>query len=94
MASSKDLNNLPFANVAENVILDNTKCTYNSFIHHSSTNYDNLADIDPDINNISPNNLSKQCKAYDTSFELNREIGSHNNIALPHTHIPVNRTTT
>ena len=87
MASSQYLDNLPFANVAENVILDNNKFTYNSLSHHSSTNYDNLADIDPDINNISLNNLNKQCKAYDTSFEFNREIGPHNNIALLHTNI-------
>ena len=61
MANSLFMDNLPFANVSENVMLDknrsqNNNCDINSL---PSANNDNiiLTDIDPDINNVTPKGL-------------------------------------
>ena len=53
------MDNLPFANVSENVMLDKNRsqinfCDINSL---PSSNNDILTDIDPDINNVTPNGL-------------------------------------
>ena len=67
------MNTLPFKNISD--------------ISIPSTKNDILSDIDPDINNLFPNDLKNQCKNYDTSIEFNKEIGKHNNISLLHTNI-------
>ena len=74
MANSLFMDNLPFANVFETVMLDknrskNNYCDINSL---PSSNNDILTDIDLDINNRNPNGLKNQCKSYDTSSELIR----------------------
>ena len=86
MANSIILENLPFANVADNVMFDrninqNGYCDINSL---PSSNNDVLNDIDPDINNLIPNCMQNQCNGYDTSSELRKDI---NNIAMLHTNI-------
>ena len=89
MANSLIMANLPFANVADNVMVDET-ITQNVYcnIHKlPSSNNDVLNDIDPDINNLIPNCLKNQCKAYDTSSELKKDICFQNNITLLHTNI-------
>ena len=52
----------------------------------NSTNNDMLADIDPDINNMNPNGLQKQCR-YNTSLEFNKTVDYVNNIYILHTNI-------
>ena len=84
MASINIMNNLPFANVTENIMLDNNNNHSESF---PSTNYDTMAEIDPDKNNILPNDLKNQCKSYDTSCQFNKVTVKHNNIAILHTNI-------
>ena len=39
-----------------------------------SSNNDVLNDIDPDINNLIPNCMQNQCKGYDTTIELTKDI--------------------
>ena len=89
MANSLFMDNLPFANVSENVMLDknrsqNNYCDINSL---PSSSNDILTDIDPDINNLNPNGLKNQCKSYDTSSELIKEACFQNNITMLHTNI-------
>ena len=89
MANSLFMDNLPFANVSENVMLDknrslNNYCDINSLL---SSNNDILTDIDPDINNLNPNGLKNQCKSYHTSSELIKEACFQNNITMLHTNI-------
>ena len=84
MASINIMNNLPFANVTKNIMLDNNNNHIESF---PSTNYDTMAEIDPDKNNVLPNALKNQCKSYDTSFQFNKGTNKHNNIAILHTNI-------
>ena len=64
--------------VSENEMLDkiitqNNYCDINSF---PSSNNDILTDLDPDINNLIPN----QCKGYDTSSEFKRYICFQNKL--------------
>ena len=61
MANSLPMDNLPFTNVSENVMLvknisQNNYCDINSL---PSSNNDILTDIDPDINHLNPNGLKK-----------------------------------
>ena len=46
-----------------------------------------LANIDPDINNMYPNGLTKQCKYYDTSLEFNKTVVLNKNISILHSNI-------
>ena len=89
MANSLILDNLPFANVADNVMFDrnmnqNGYCDINNV---PSSNNDVLNDIDPDINNLIPNCMQNQCKGYDKASELRKDICFQNNIAMLHTNI-------
>ena len=89
MANSLFMDNLPFENVSENVMLDknrsqNNHCDINSL---PSSNNDILTDIDPDSNNLNPNGLKNQCKSYDTSSELKKKVCFENNITMLHTNI-------
>ena len=89
MANSLILDNLPFANVADNVVFDRNKNqnVYIDINNLPSSNNDVLNDIDPDINNLIPNCIQNQCKGYDTSSELRKDICFQNNIAMLHTNI-------
>ena len=75
MADHLTLNNLPFANVADNAWLDNYRSHNNYFDINNlpSSNNDILTDIYPDINNLIPNGLKNQCKGYDTSNEMRKD---------------------
>ena len=89
MANSLIMDNLPFANVADNVMVDET-ITQNVYCNINklpSSNNDVLNDIDPDINNLIPNCFKNQCQVFDTSSELKKDICFQNNIALLHTNI-------
>ena len=83
MANSLILDNLPFTNVADNVVFDrninqNVYCDINNL---PSSDNDVLNDIDPDINNLIPNCIKK-------SSELRKDIICfQNNIAMLHTNI-------
>ena len=61
MANYLFMDNLPFANVSENVMLDKNRSqnSYGDFNRVLSSNNDLLTDIDPDINNLNPNGLKK-----------------------------------
>ena len=89
MANSLILDNLPFANVADNVVFDRNinQNVYSNINNLPSSNNDVLNDIDPDINNLIPNCIQNQCKGYDTSSELRKDICFQNNIAMLHTNI-------
>ena len=89
MANTLSMKDLPFANVSENEMLDkiitqNNYCDINSF---PSSNNDILTDLDPDINNRIPNGLKNQCKDYDTSSELQKNICFQNNLSMLHANI-------
>ena len=89
MANSLFMDNLPFANVSDNVIIDknrlhNNYCDINSL---PPSNNDILTDIYPDINNRNPNELKNRCKSYDTSSELKNEACFQNNITMIQTYI-------
>ena len=90
MINSQIMDNLPFANVADNVMFDKT-ITQNVYCNINklpSSNNDVLNDMDPDINNLIPNCLKNLCKDYNTSSELKKDIICfQNNIALLHTNI-------
>ena len=66
MANNHSMAGLPFANVAETIILDGQQNNYDKFNYIHSTNNDMLTNIDPDVNNMNPNSLKNQCKNYDT----------------------------
>ena len=68
------MDSLPFANVTENIMLNDQKNNYKKAQHLYCTNNDMLANIDPDINNMNPNGLTKQCKFYDASLEFNKTV--------------------
>ena len=89
MANHLTLNNLPFANVADNAWLDNYRSQNNYYDINNlpSSNNDILTDIDPAINNLIPNGLKNQCKGYDTSNEMRKDICFQNNITMLHTNI-------
>ena len=89
MANHLTLDNLPFANVADNAWLDNNRSHNNSYDINNlpSSNNDILTDIDPDINNLTPNGLKNQCKGYDTSNEMGKDICFQNNITMLHANI-------
>ena len=80
---------LPFANVADNVMLDRNRSQniYRDINNLSSSNTNVLNDIDPDINNLIPNGLKHQCKGYDTSSELRNDICFQNNTTMCHTNM-------
>ena len=65
-------------------INQNVCCDINNL---PSSNNDVLNDIDPDINNLIPNCIQNQCKSYDTSSELRKDICFQNNIAMLHRNI-------
>ena len=71
MANDHSTAGLPYANVAENIILDGQQNKYDKFNHIHSTNNDMLANIDPDVNNMNPNSILKIMQNYDTSIEFN-----------------------
>ena len=76
MANSLILDNLPFANVADNVMFDrninqNVYCDKNNL---PSSNNEVINYIDPDINNLISNCMQNQCKGYNTSSELRKVI--------------------
>ena len=72
MADKHSIYCLPFANVAEDIMLyDQQNNNGNNNLLHS-TNNDMLANIDPDVNNMNPNSFKNQCKYYDTSLEFNK----------------------
>ena len=87
MADKHSIYCLPFANVAEDIMLDDQQNNNgnNNLLH--STNNNMLANIDPDINNMNPNSLKNQCKYYDTSLEFNKTVKYDNNISILHTNI-------
>ena len=89
MANSLTMDYLPFANVADNVMLDRNRSLtiYRDINNLPSSNNDVLNDIDPDINNLIPNGLTNQCKGYDTSSELRNDICFLNNTTMLHTNI-------
>ena len=89
MANSLIVDYLPFANVADNVMLDRNRSQniYRDINNLSSPNTNVLNDIDPDINNLIPNGLKHQCKGYDTSSELRNDICFQNNTTMCHTNI-------
>ena len=89
MTNSLILDKLPFANLDDNVMLDrnltlNVYCDINNL---PSSNNDVMNDIDPDINNLIPNCVKNQCKCYDTSSELTKNICFQNNIVMLHTKV-------
>ena len=55
MANPNLTDGLPFANVTENIMLNDQKNNYKKAQHLYYTNNDMLANIDPDINNMNPN---------------------------------------
>ena len=59
---------LPFANVAETIILDGQQNKYDKYNYNNSTNNDMLTNIDLYVNNMNLNSLKNQCKHYDTSI--------------------------
>ena len=65
-------------------IHQNVYCDINNL---PSSNIDVLNGIDPDINNLIPNCIQNQCKCYDTSSELRKDICFQNSIAILHTNI-------
>ena len=87
MANDHSMAGLPFANVAETIILDGQQNKYDKFNYIHSTNNDMLTNIDPDVNNMDPNSLKNQCKNYDTSIEFNETVSHDNNIYILHTNI-------
>ena len=74
MANIHLMDSLPFANVTENIMLNDQQKLYKKARYLYCTNNDMLANIDPDINNLNPNGLTNQCKYYDTSLEFNKNI--------------------
>ena len=85
MANHNLMDSLTFANVTENIMLNDQKNNYKKTQHLYCTNNDMLANIDPDINNMNPNGLTKQCKYYDTSLEFNKTVVLNKNISILHT---------
>ena len=71
MANNNVMYGLPFANLPEKIMLDHQQNNDDKTNYLHSTNNDILADIDPDINNMNPNGIQKQCRYYDTSREFN-----------------------
>ena len=79
------MNDMPFANIADNEMFErninqNGYCDINNL--HSSNN-----DVDLDINNLILNYMQNQCKGYDTSSKLRKNICIQNNIAMLYTNI-------
>ena len=62
MANDNSMAGLPFANVAETIILDGQQNKYDKFNYIHSTNKDMLTNIDPDVNNMNPNSLKINAK--------------------------------
>ena len=87
MANNNVMYGLPFANLSEKIMLDDQQNNDDKTNYLHSTNNDMLADIDPDINNMNPNGLQKQCRYYDTSLEFNKTVDYVNNISILHTNI-------
>ena len=87
MANNNVMYGLPFANLPEKIMLDDQQNNDDKTNYLHSTNNDMLADIDPDINNMNPNGLQKQCRYYDTSLEFNKTVDYVNNISILHTNI-------
>ena len=65
MANSLILDNLPVANVADNVVFDRNinQNVYSDINNLPSSNNDVLNDIDPDINNLIPNCIQNKINA-------------------------------
>ena len=82
MADKHSIYGLPLVNMVENIMLDDQQ--NNNYLH--STNNNMLANIDPDIDNMSPNCFKNQCKYYDTSLEFNKTVNYDNNISILHTY--------
>ena len=81
------MDSLPFANVTENIMLNDQQKLYKKAQYLYCTNNDMLANIDPDINNLNPNGLTNQCKYYDTSLEFNKTVILNKNISILHANI-------
>ena len=60
MANDHSMAGLPFANVAETIILDGQQNNYDKFNYIHSTNNDISTNIDPDVNNMNPNGQKNQ----------------------------------
>ena len=87
MANIHLMDSLPFANVTENIMLNDQQKLYKKAQYLYCTNNDMLANIDPDINNLNPNGLTNQCKYYDTTLEFNKTVILNNNISILHANI-------
>ena len=57
MADDHSMAGLPFANVADSIILDGQQNNYDKFNYINSTNNDMFTNINPDVNNMNPNDL-------------------------------------
>ena len=87
MANLHLMDSLPFANVTENIMLNDQPKPYKKAQYLYCTNNYMLANIDSDINNLNPNGLTNQCKYDDTSLEFNKTVIQNKNISILHAHI-------
>ena len=86
MITDKFLDEMPFRDVTEIMILDNEQNNANNYMYNMSTNNDCLVALDPD-HNILENSTVKKCSKYDTSLEFNKTFSSENNIYILHLNI-------
>ena len=86
MITDKLLDEMPFRDVTEIMILDNKQNNAANYMYNMSTNNDCLVKLDLD-HNILENGTVKKCSNYDTSLEFNKTFSSENNISILHLNI-------
>ena len=71
MITDKLLDEMPFRDVTEFMIIDNEQNNAGNYMYNMSTNNDCLVEFDPD-QNMFENGIVKKCSNYDTSLEFNK----------------------